>query len=148
MPLKLRGRVSEIFFNISNEMDYADMSAISHERLRELLTQLLAGIKGIAAARQRLDRQINILRRHQKELADPTRQALESGQEDLAQQASAQKDEIHSQLPDLAAEINSLRADEEKFTGAYDKLVAKIETLESRTTATEASHAADDTPPG
>jgi phage shock protein A len=136
--------VGEVWSSISREMDHAGISAIAYERRRELLMQLLASIKGMAAARQRLDLQTKILRQNQAELEDQARQAIEGGQEELAQQAFAQKNEIDSQLPDLTAKLQSLRADEEKFMTAYEQLAAKVEILELRTGATEASHTAAD----
>jgi phage shock protein A len=122
-------RVGEVWSSISEQMDSAGMAAISYPRQREMLTQLWCSIKGMTASREELDRQMNTLRERQAELEDQDRQALDTGQVDLAQLAPAQKAEIDSQLSDLAAQHHSLQADEEKLTTAYDQLAAKVEAL-------------------
>jgi phage shock protein A len=92
-----------------------------------MLTQLWASIKGIAASRERLDRQMNTLRQLRAELNDQATQALDTGKEDLAQQAFTQNAEIDGHLLDMAAQRHSLQADEEKATTDYEWLAAKFE---------------------
>ena len=73
---------------------------------------------------------MNALRQQQAKLEGQARQALDTGREDLAQEAFAQKTAIESQLSDLAAQCHSLQADEEKVTTDYERLAAKVEAFQ------------------
>ena len=143
-----QARVSEAWAGISREVNQADISRISCERQRELLTDLWCNAKAIAAARARLDRQMDTLLRQQAELEDQARRALDANQEDVAQGATAQKEEIDRQLPDLVEMLYSLQADEEELTTAYHKLAVKVETSRLRIGATATSQPASDTAVG
>lgn len=122
-----QNRIVEIGSSISKEIDRAGMEAISRPRQRQMLTQLRSSMKGAATCRERLDQQIDTLRRLQADLDDQASRQLDNGREDLARQASTRKAAIDSQLSDLAAQRDSLQADVERFTTVYEQLAAKAE---------------------
>jgi phage shock protein A len=124
----------EVWSGISEETDNTGMKAVPYQLQREMLKHLWYSIKELAASRELLDRQIKSLRYQQAELERQAGQALESGREDLAQLALAQKAEIDGQLSDLAARRHSVQADEEKFTTAYEQLAPKVEALQLQET--------------
>jgi phage shock protein A len=121
-----QSRVSEVWSEISGAMDNA---GIPYQRRREMLTQFWCSIKGMMASRERLEEQITALRQQQTELGGQASHALDAGQEDPAEQASAQEAEIDSQLSELAAQRDSLQEYEDKATAAYEQLAARVEEL-------------------
>lgn len=124
-----QSRVSEIWSEISGTMG---RDGISYQQQREMLTQFWHSIKAMAASRERLEEQITALRQQQMKLEGQASPALDPRQEDLAEQTSAQEAEIESQLPELAAQRESLQEYEDKAATAYEQLAARVEELRLR----------------
>jgi len=101
----------------------------SYRRQLELLTKVRRDVAGAGASRARLEAQIKALRREQAELEDQT--GLEPGA-DGEHQARRRKTELEEELSRLAAEHDLMRTEEERLTGARDRLQMKVETFRVR----------------
>lgn len=121
-----RSRAGEMWSSLSQKMDDSAIATSPDSEQRQALAQLWSGFKGVRACREELERQLEAVRSRRADLADQARQALETGQSDLAQTVSSQEAEIRTLLSELEENHRSLRAYEEELAAGYDQLAAKV----------------------
>ena len=118
----------------------------SYERQLELLQKVKRGLSDVATSRKRVELQAQALRESGEKLESQARQALTQNREDLAKEAVARRAGILTQLTELKAQHDQLKAEEEKLADASRRLQAKVdafrirkETIKATYTAAEAS---------
>ena len=111
----------------------------SYQRQLELLTKVRHGAASAGASRARVEAHMKTLRREQAALDDQT--GLEPGAGE-GRQVLRRKAELEEELSRLAAEHNSLRAEEEQLAAARDRLQMKVETFRVRKDSIKGTYSA------
>jgi phage shock protein A len=93
-PMSVMKRVSLIFKSKANRAldrmeDPRETLDYSYQRQLDMLTQVRRGVADVATSRKRVELQMNTLQQQQTKLEGQAKQALGSGREDLAREASA-----------------------------------------------------------
>jgi phage shock protein A len=110
----------------------------SYARQLELLAQVRRSAADVTAAREHVEAQINGLRQKQMEPDDQAGQRRGTGESRQGRQAPEAKVAIETVLSDLAAQRNSLQADEDKLMAASRRLEAKVEAFRLQKAAIKA----------
>ncbi len=131
-PMSVMKRVSMIFRAKANKAldrmeDPRETLDYSYQTQLELLQKVRRGVADVATSRKRVELQINQLQQSSDKLDRQARDALAVGREDLARDALTRKAGVQSQLSDLNMQYTSLQGEEEKLTGASQRLQAKVE---------------------
>jgi DNA-binding XRE family transcriptional regulator len=115
----------------------------SYQRQLEALQRVRRGVADVATSRKRVELQVGQLEETAARLAGGRRDALDSGDEDLAGDVRAQ---VQEQLSGLRGRLSVMKNEEEELTAASQRLQARVdafrtrkETLKARYTANEAS---------
>jgi len=114
----------------------------SYQTQLELLQKVRRGVADVATSRKRVELQINQLQQSSDKLDRQARDALGVGREDLARDALTRKAGVASQLNDLNTQYQSLQAEEEKLTGASQRLQAKVDAFRTRKETIKATYTA------
>lgn len=114
----------------------------SYERQLDLLQQMRRGVTDVATARKRVELQGQELTRSASKLEDQARRALQQNREDLAREALARREAIASQLRDLEAQHDQLKAQEGKLVEGARRLEAKIQAFRTRKETIKATYSA------
>ncbi len=114
----------------------------SYQTQLELLQKVRRGVADVATSRKRVELQINQLQQSSDKLDRQARDALAVGREDLARDALTRKAGVQSQMNDLNTQYQSLQAEEEKLTGASQRLQAKVDAFRTRKETIKATYTA------
>jgi phage shock protein A len=114
----------------------------SYQTQLELLQKVRRGVADVATSRKRIELQINQLQQSSDKLDRQARDALAAGREDLARDALSRKGGVQGQLTDLNTQYVSLQGEEEKLTGASQRLQAKVDAFRTRKETIKATYTA------
>jgi phage shock protein A len=140
-------RVSLIFKSKANKAldrmeDPRETLDYSYQTQLELLQKVRRGVADVATSRKRIELQINQLQQSSDKLDRQARDALAAGREDLARDALTRKAGVQGQLTDLNTQYVSLQGEEEKLTGASQRLQAKVDAFRTRKETIKATYTA------
>ncbi len=140
-------RVSLIFKSKANKAldrmeDPRETLDYSYQTQLELLQKVRRGVADVATSRKRIELQMNTMQQQSDKLDRQARDALAAGREDLARDALTRKAQAQSQLSDLGGQYTSLQAEEEKLTGASQRLQAKVDAFRTRKETIKATYTA------
>jgi phage shock protein A len=140
-------RVSLIFKSKANKAldrmeDPRETLDYSYQTQLELLQKVRRGVADVATSRKRIELQMNTMQQQSDKLDRQARDALSAGREDLARDALTRKAQAQSQLSDLGGQYTSLQAEEEKLTGASQRLQAKVDAFRTRKETIKATYTA------
>jgi len=140
-------RVSLIFKSKANKAldrmeDPRETLDYSYQTQLELLQKVRRGVADVATSRKRIELQMNQMQQQSDKLDRQARDALAAGREDLARDALTRKSGFQSQLNDLNGQYTSLQAEEEKLTGASQRLQAKVDAFRTRKETIKATYTA------
>ena len=140
-------RVSLIFKSKANKAldkmeDPRETLDYSYQTQLELLQKVRRGVADVATSRKRVELQINQLQQSSDKLDRQARDALGVGREDLARDALTRKAGVQSQLSELNVQYASLQGEEEKLTGASQRLQAKVDAFRTKKETIKATYTA------
>ncbi len=140
-------RVSLIFKSKANKAldrmeDPRETLDYSYQTQLELLQKVRRGVADVATSRKRVELQINQLQQSSDKLDRQARDALGVGREDLARDALTRKAGVQSQLNELNVQYASLQGEEEKLTGASQRLQAKVDAFRTKKETIKATYTA------
>jgi phage shock protein A len=114
----------------------------SYQTQLELLQKVRRGVADVATSRKRVELQINQVQQSSDKLDRQARDALSVGRDDLARDALTRKSGLQSQLSDLGTQYTALQGEEEKLTGASQRLQAKVDAFRTRKETIKATYTA------
>ena len=143
----LTGRMSTVVkAKVSKLLDRAEDPAetldYSYQKQVEQLQNVKKGIADVVTAKKRLQLQESTMQQQLVKLDTQARQALSSGQEDLARTALERKNVIQTELQSLDTQVSELEAQQEKLTDSEQKLRAKIEAFRTKKEVIKAQYSA------
>jgi phage shock protein A len=146
-PMGVMKRVQLVFRAKANKAldrleDPRETLDYSYQQQLELLQKVRRGVADVATSRKRLELQVNQLQQSADKLTRQAQDALAAGREDLAREALQRKSGITSQLNDLQVQYASLQAEEEKLTGAAQRLQTKVDAFRTRKETIKATYTA------
>ncbi len=143
----LTGRMSTVVkAKVSKLLDRAEDPAetldYSYQKQVEQLQNVKKGIADVVTAKKRLQLQETSLQQQLVKLDTQARQALSSGQEDLARTALERKNIAQTELQSLDTQVAELEAQQGKLTDSEQKLRAKIEAFRTKKEVIKAQYSA------
>ncbi len=146
-PMSVMKRVSMMFRAKANKAldrmeDPRETLDYSYQTQLELLQKVRRGVADVATSRKRVELQINQLQLSSDKLDRQARDALAVGREDLARDALTRKAGVQSQLNDLNTQYTALQGEEEKLTGASQRLQAKVDAFRTKKETIKATYTA------
>jgi phage shock protein A len=114
----------------------------SYERTLEMLQKMRRAVADVATSRKRVELQAQQLQRSAAKLEGQARQAVEQNREDLAREALTRRSAIATQLIDLQAQHDQLKAEEARMVEASQRLQTKVEAFRTRKETMKASYTA------
>jgi phage shock protein A len=146
-PMSVMKRVTLIFRSKANKAldrmeDPRETLDYSYQTQLELLQKVRRGVADVATSRKRVELQINQLQQSSNKLDRQARDALAAGREDLAREALQRKSGVQGQLVDLNTQYTSLQGEEEKLTGASQRLDAKVQAFRTKKETIKATYTA------
>src|SRR5262249_2584814 len=122
--------------------DPAETLDYSYQKQVEQLQNVKKGIADVVTAKKRLQMQESSLQQSLVKLDTQARQALSSGQEDLARQALERKNVAQTELQSLDTQVSELEDQQQKLTDSEQKLRAKIESFRTKKEVMKAQYSA------
>lgn len=143
----MSGRMSTVIkAKISKLLDKAEDPAetldYSYQKQLESLQQVKKGIADVVTAKKRLQMQQEKLQQSVVKLDTQARQALSTGNEELARVALERKQLAQTELQSLDQQVAELENQQEKLTDSEKKLRAKIEAFRSKKEVIKAQYSA------
>ncbi len=143
----LTGRMSTVVkAKVSKLLDRAEDPAetldYSYQKQVEQLQNVKKGIADVVTAKKRLQMQETTLKQSVVKLDTQARQALSSGQEDLARTALERKNVAQTELQGLDTQVTELEEQQQKLTDSEQKLRAKIEAFRTKKEVIKAQYSA------
>ena len=143
----LTGRMSTVVkAKVSKLLDRAEDPAetldYSYQKQVEQLQNVKKGIADVVTAKKRLQMQEKTLQQSVVKLDTQARQALSSGNEELARTALERKNVAQTELQALDTQVTELEAQQEKLTDSEKKLRAKIEAFRTKKEVIKAQYSA------
>ena len=140
-------RVSTIFRAKANKAldrmeDPRETLDYSYQTQLELLQKVRRGVADVATSRKRVELQMNQLQQTSDKYDRQARDALGVGREDLARDALTRKAGVQTQLSDLGTQYTALQGEEEKLTGASQRLQAKVDAFRTKKETIKATYTA------
>lgn len=117
-------------------IDYA------YARQLELQQQMRRGVADVATARKRIELQATQLQQSSVKLEGQARQALAQNREDLAREALSRRAALATELADLSAHHDELRAEETRLVEASRQLEDKLQAFRTRKETVKATYTA------
>jgi phage shock protein A len=114
----------------------------SYERTLEMLQKMRRAVADVATSRKRIELQAQQLQRSAAKLEGQAKQAVGQGREELAREALTRRATIATQLTDLQAQHDQLKAEEAKMVDASQRLQAKVEAFRTRKETIKATYTA------
>jgi len=145
--MSMTKRLSLIFKAKANKVldraeDPRETLDYSYTKQLELLQKVRRGVADVATSRKRLELQMQQLQASSDKLQAQAQQALGAGREDLAREALTRRSAISGQMTDLAQQHAQLQAEEEKLTGASQRLQAKVDAFRTKKETIKATYTA------
>jgi phage shock protein A len=146
-PMSVMKRVSMLFRAKANKAldrmeDPRETLDYSYQTQLELLQKVRRGVADVATSRKRIELQMNQLQQSSDKLDRQAREALAVGREDLARDALTRKAGIQSQLGELNTQYTTLQGEEERLTGASQRLQAKVDAFRTKKETIKATYTA------
>jgi phage shock protein A len=146
-PMSVMKRVSMMFRAKANKAldrmeDPRETLDYSYQTQLELLQKVRRGVADVATSRKRIELQMNQLQQSSDKLDRQARDALAVGREDLARDALTRKSGIQGQLNDLNTQYTTLQGEEERLTGASQRLQAKVDAFRTKKETIKATYTA------
>src|SRR4051794_31722013 len=143
----LTGRMSTVIkAKVSKLLDRAEDPAetldYSYQRQVEQLQNVKKGIADVVTAKKRLQMQETSLQRSVVKLDTQARQALSSGNEELARTALERKNVAQTELQSLDTQVSELETQQQKLTDSEKQLRAKIEASRTKKEVIKAQYSA------
>jgi phage shock protein A len=143
----LTGRMSTVVkAKVSKLLDRAEDPAetldYSYSKQIEQLQNVKKGIADVVTAKKRLQMQETSLQQSVVKLDTQARQAVSSGQEDLARTALERKNVAQTELQSLDTQVTELEEQQQKLTDSEQKLRAKIEAFRTKKEVIKAQYSA------
>jgi len=143
----LTGRMSTVVkAKVSKLLDRAEDPAetldYSYQKQVEQLQNVKKGIADVVTAKKRLQLQETTLKQQLVKLDTQARQALSTGNEELARTALERKNVAQTELQGLDTQVSELEAQQEKLTDSEQKLRAKIEAFRTKKEVIKAQYSA------
>src|SRR5438552_2349011 len=143
----LTGRLSTVVkAKVSKLLDRAEDPAetldYSYQRQVEQLQNVKKGIADVVTAKKRLQMQESSLQQSVVKLDTQARQALSSGNEELARTALERKNIAQTELQSLDTQVTELEQQQQKLTDSEKKLRAKIEAFRTKKEVIKAQYSA------
>src|SRR5919112_2051844 len=114
----------------------------SYERTLEMLQKMRRAVADVATSRKRIELQAQQLQRSAAKLEDQAKQAVGKNREDLAREALTRRQSIATQLTDLQAQHDQLKAEEARMVEASQRLQAKVDSFRVRKETMKANYTA------
>ena len=143
----LAGRMSTVVkAKISKLLDRAEDPAetldYSYEKQLEMLQNVKKGIADVVTAKKRLQMQEGTLQQQVVKLDTQARQALSTGNEELARTALERKNVAQTELQSLDTQVTELETQQEKLIDNEQKLRAKLEAFRTKKEVIKAQYSA------
>src|SRR5437763_94240 len=143
----LTGRMSTVVkAKVSKLLDRAEDPAetldYSYQKQVEQLQNVKKGIADVVTAKKRLQMQENSLQQSVVKLDTQARQALSTGNEELARTALERKNVAQTELQSLDTQVTELETQQEKLTESEKQLRAKIEAFRTKKEVIKAQYSA------
>ena len=122
--------------------DPAETLDYSYQKQLESLQNVKKGIADVVTAKKRLQMQSSKLEQSVVKLDTQARQALSTGNEDLARVALERKNVAQTELQGLDTQVTELEAQQQKLTESEQKLRTKIETFRTKKEVIKAQYSA------
>jgi phage shock protein A len=113
-----------------------------YQKQVENLYNLKRGIADVVTAKRRVQRQQQPLQQKVLKLDTQARQALATGQEDLARTALERRQLVQSELQSLDRQIGELEDQQQQLIDSEQKLRGKVETFRTRKEVVKAQYSA------
>jgi phage shock protein A len=139
MSTVVKAKVSKL---LDRAEDPAETLDYSYSKQVEQLQNVKKGIADVVTAKKRLQLQETTMQQQLVKLDTQARQAVSSGQEDLARTALERKNVIQTELQSLDTQVSELEAQQEKLTDSEQKLRAKIEAFRTKKEVIKAQYSA------
>jgi len=120
----------------------AEMLDASYERQLELQRGVRRGIVDVAAAKKRIEMQVQEIAARYEGLEQKAREALAQGREDLAREALTRRATLEAQATSLRDQHTSLEAQEQKLVASQQSLAARIESFRVEKETMKAAYSA------
>jgi len=120
----------------SETLDY------SYQRQLELLQNVKRGLAEVATSKKRLELQKAKLQQSVDRLDSQAREAVKSGNDDLARRALERKVALETQISSLEEQIKELEAEKEKLAATESRLSTKIEVFRTKKETLKAQYSA------
>jgi phage shock protein A len=114
----------------------------SYQTQLELLQKVRRGVADVATSRKRIELQMNQLQQSSDKLDRQARDALAVGREDLARDALTRKAGVQGQLGELNTQYTTLQGEEERLTGASQRLQARVDAFRTKKETIKATYTA------
>src|SRR3954454_12141847 len=122
--------------------DPAETLDYSYTKQLESLQNVKKGIADVVTAKKRLQMQSSNLEQSVVKLDTQARQALASGNEELARTALERKSALQNELQSLDTQVQQLEDQQDKLTESEKKLRAKIEAFRTKKEVIKAQYSA------
>ena len=122
--------------------DPAETLDYSYTKQLESLQNVKKGIADVVTAKKRLQMQSQKLEQSVVKLDTQARQALSSGNEDLARVALERKNVAQTELQGLDQQVTELEAQQQKLIDSQQKLTSKIEAFRTKKEVIKAQYSA------
>jgi phage shock protein A len=139
VSMMFRAKTNKVLDRMEDPRETLDYS---YQTQLELLQKVRRGVADVATSRKRVELQINQLQQSSDKLDRQARDALAVGREDLARDALTRKAGIQGQLNELNVQYTSLQGEEEKLTGASQRLQAKVDAFRTKKETIKATYTA------
>jgi hypothetical protein len=116
----------------------------SYQRQLEALQKVRRGVADVATSRKRVELQVGQLEEAAAKLAGQRREALDSGDRDLAEQTRTRQGWVQEQLSGLRGQLSVMENEEEELTRASQRLQARVDAFRTRKEMLKARYTADE----
>jgi DNA-binding XRE family transcriptional regulator len=116
----------------------------SYQRQLEALQKVRRGVADVATTRKRVELQVGQLEEFAAKLAGERREALDSGDQDLAREAQRREARVQEQLSSLRDQLSVTKNEEETLTAASQRLQARVDAFRVRKEVLKARYTADE----
>ena len=122
--------------------DPREMLDLSYEKQVAMLRDVKRGIVEVTAARKRLELQANELRESLPKFDAQALHAMQAGREDLARLALERKAQSQAEVDGFDAQVERLKAEQDKLVQAEARLAAKVNAFRTRKEVMKAEYTA------
>ena len=135
----VKAKISKLLDRAENPGEILDYG---YQRQMHQLQNVRKGIVDLVTAKKRVERQQATLKQKVVKLDTQARQALSSGQEQLARTALERKQTVQSELQSLFQQIGDLEGQQQQLTDSERQLRTKIEAFRTRKEVIKAQYSA------